>query len=75
MSRTLTLTERRYSQIEKEALACVWALERLQIYLLGKEFTLETDNKDVSLIFNNPASKPPLRIQRWYLRRFNSQKR
>ena len=29
ISRSLTSTERRYSQIEREALGCVWAVERL----------------------------------------------
>ena len=45
ISRSLTPTERRYSQIEREALGCVWAVERLHNYLFGINFTLLTDNK------------------------------
>jgi hypothetical protein len=68
ISRKLTETEQRYSQIEKESLAIVWSCERLQLYLLGRKFTLFTDNKAVALIFSNPLHKPPARIQRWELR-------
>ena len=55
-------------QIEKEALAVVWATERLNLYLLGNHFRLRIDNKALELILNNPLSKPPARIQRWKLR-------
>ena len=67
-SRTLTEVERRYSQTDKEALAIVWAIERLHLYLYGNRFTLFTDCKPVQLIFSNPKSKPPARIERWNLR-------
>ena len=60
--------ERRYSQTEKEALAIVWAMEKLYLYLSGGHFTLITDCKPIKMILNNPASKPPARIARWYLR-------
>ena len=67
-SRSLSDVERRYSQTEREALAIVWAIERLHIYLYGAHFTLITDCKPVELILNNPQSKPPARIERWNLR-------
>jgi hypothetical protein len=68
ISRTLSEVERRYSQIEKEALAIVWACERLHIYLYANKFEIITDNKAIELIFGNPASKPKARIERWLLR-------
>lgn len=66
-SKSLTDTERRYAQTEKEALALVWAVERFQIYLIGVRFELETDHKPLEAIFS-PDSSPCLRIERWVLR-------
>lgn len=67
-SRLLSDTERRYSQCEKEALAAVRGCEKHWVFLMGYRFTLATDNRAVKLIFNNSASKPPARIERWALR-------
>lgn len=44
-SRSMTETERRYAQIEKEALAFTWACERFSNYVLGKAIEIETDHK------------------------------
>lgn len=66
-SRSLSDVERRYSQTEKEALALVWACERFNLYVFGREFELETDHKPLECIFS-PTSKPSARIERWVLR-------
>ena len=44
-SRSMTDTERRYTQIEKEALAITWAFEKFSSYILGKTVAVETDHK------------------------------
>ena len=66
-SRSLSDVERRYSQTEKEALACVWACERFHMYVYGIDFLLETDHKPLEFIYSK-RSKPSARIERWVLR-------
>ena len=65
-SRTLSPTERRYSQTEKEVLALVWACEHFHLYLYGINFELVTDHKPLEVIYSR-TSKPSARIQRWVL--------
>ena len=67
-SRSLTDVEKRYSTTEKEALAIVYATDKFRLYLFGHHFTLYTDHRPVQLIFGNPVSRPPARIERWQLR-------
>ena len=62
-NRSLSDTERRYSQTEKEALAIVWACERFHAHLYGAEFDLMTDHKPLECIFS-PKSKTCARIDR-----------
>lgn len=66
-SKCLSDSEKRYCQTEKEALAIVWAVERFSVYLIGRNFELETDHKALETIFS-PTSKPCARIERWVLR-------
>lgn len=68
VSRALTDVERRYSQTEREALACVWACERLHRYIYASQFDLITDHKALEFLYGNPKSKMPARIERWGLR-------
>ena len=68
-SRSLTATERRYSQIEREALGCVWAVEHFRTYLWGSKFVLQTDHKPLIYMFNpEKATMLPPRIQRLGMR-------
>ena len=69
-SRSLTETEVKYSQIEKEALAIVFGCEHFHLYLYGKPFEMETDHCPLEYIFKPKASgKPaPARVERWLLR-------
>ncbi len=67
-SGTLSDVEKQYSQIEREALAIEWSCEHFHLYLHGHYFTLVTNYKPLELIWNNPRSKPPARIERWGLR-------
>ena len=56
-SRSLSETERRYAQIEKEALALKWAVtEKFKLYLLGlPEFILQTDHRPLVTILGKKA--------------------
>lgn len=69
-SRTLTVAERKYSQIEREALALVYGVTRFRDYLLGREFTLVPDHRPLLGIVGADRQTPAMaaaRIQRWAL--------
>lgn len=66
-AKSLTESEKRYCQTEKEALALVWAVERFRFYLLGITFELETDHKALETIFST-KNTTCARIERWMLR-------
>lgn len=68
-SRSLSPTEQRYAQVEKEALGLTWACERFRDFLLGKHFCLETDHKPLlSLLGTQALDLLPPRIQRFRMR-------
>lgn len=49
-SRTLNDTEQKYSTIEKELLAIVYATKHFRPYLYGAKFTIQTDHKPLQCI-------------------------
>ena len=67
ISRRLTDTEMRYSQIEREFLGIVYALYRFKSFICGKTVLVETDNKPLISFFKQDIDKLPLRVQRWML--------
>lgn len=52
VSRTLSEAEKKYLQVEKEALACVVGVNRFRSYLWGHHFTLQTDHKPLLSLLN-----------------------
>ena len=68
-SRVMSDTERRYAQVEKEALAITWACEKFSTYILGKKFMIETDHKPlVPLLGTKHLDDLPPRVLRFRLR-------
>lgn len=70
-SRTLNNAERNYSQIEREGLSVIFALDKFREFLLGSPFTIFNDHKPLFTLFAKdkpvPISCSP-RIQRWALK-------
>lgn len=70
-SRSLTKTEQKYSQINKEALALVWAgIKKFQHYLFGRKFTILNDHQPLTQIFHPHKGIPgttAARLQRYAL--------
>jgi hypothetical protein len=64
-SRKLLDRETRYSTIERECLAIVWAVMKFSKFLWGVEFTLQTDHRP--LVYLNTSRFKNSRIMRWAL--------
>ena len=69
-SKTLTASERNYSQLEKEALSLVFGVQNFHQFLYGHDFTLCTNHKLLTTIFDPKKGIPPIaaaRLHRWAL--------
>ena len=72
-SRTLSPTEKNYTTIEKECLATVFACERFNQYLAGREkISVETDHKPLESTFKKYFLSATCRLQRMLLRLHDS---
>ncbi|KAI5730816.1 hypothetical protein M8J77_000372 [Diaphorina citri] len=67
-SRSLTETEKRYAQIEKELLAIVFACEKFHYYIYGKKTKIHTDHKPLVTIVKKNIAKISPRMQRMILK-------
>ena len=70
-SKKLMSAEKRYSTIERECLAVIWAIRKFHPYLYGREFRVQTDHQPLQYL--NRAKYTNDRIMRWalYLQGFN----
>ena len=79
-SRSLTESEKRYAQIEKEMLSIVFNVTKFHCYVFAKETVIYTDHKPLELLFRKPLLSAPMRIQKmmlklqWYSLKVNYRK-
>ncbi|GFR77679.1 polyprotein [Elysia marginata] len=67
-SRALSDAERKYSQIDREGLALVFAVKKFHKYISGRSFKLITDHKPLLGLFGENKVIPDhasARVQRW----------
>lgn len=75
-SQTFSETQRKYSQIDKEAYAIIYGVKKFFQYLYGNKFTLITDHRPLIQIFSPTTSLPiytAMRMQHYanFLQGFN----
>ena len=67
-SKTLTETQKNYSQIEREALSIIYGVTKFRQFLYGRKFVLVTDHEPLITIFSPEKNIPSMtaqRLQRW----------
>ena len=68
VSRALAETEQKYSNIEKELLAIVFVLKRLNHYTFGRTITVQSDHQPLQSIWKKSIVSASPRLQRLLLR-------
>lgn len=69
-ARSFTAAEKNYPQIQREALALTFALQKFHRYIYGRKFELQTDHQPLLAIFGNKKGIPvhtASRLQRYAL--------
>ena len=67
-SRTLTETESRYAQIEKEMSAIVFDPEKFNHYTFGRRTVVHSDHRPLESILKKPLLRAPKRLQETMIR-------
>lgn len=63
-SRSLSVAERNYSQLDREAVAIIFTIQKFYRYLYGRSFKLITDNRPLTRIFRQEAKLPAITASR-----------
>lgn len=66
-SRTLSKSEQKWAQIEKELLAIVFACQRFHYYLYGRDFTVHSDHKPLEALMKRDIDDVTPRLQRMFM--------
>lgn len=67
-SRSLSKSEQNYAQIDKEALALIFGVQKFHAYIFGRKFTLVTDHQPFTTILGPKKGIPSVaaaQLQRW----------
>ncbi|XP_055918602.1 uncharacterized protein K02A2.6-like [Eupeodes corollae] len=67
-SKTLNDSQKKYSQVEKEALSIIFGVQKFHQYVYGRRFELITDHKPLLSLFHPQKQLPVMtahRLQRW----------
>lgn len=70
-SKSLSPTEKKYAQNQREALSAVWAVEHFSYFLLGRHFVLRTDAQGMAYILRRTREESKRALTRadgWALR-------
>ena len=69
-SRSLSKSEQNYAQIDKEALALIFEVQKFHAYICGRKFTLVTDHQPLTTILGPKKGIPSAaaaQLQRWVI--------
>lgn len=66
-SRTLSHSEQKWAQIEKELLAIVFSCQRFHFFLYGREFTVESDHKPLEKLVLRDIDDVTKRLQGMFM--------